>query len=83
MQVVPCLLQYAGGSLEALGHASSTWKAIEISYFVMCFVDTDSIVDVIVQQSMVVPQTPLHTSRVLKEEQDVWEEVKVSRALFW
>ena len=53
-----------------------------MSYFVMCFVDTDSIVDVIVQQSMVVPQTPLHTSRVLKEEQDVWEEVKVSRALF-
>ena len=39
-------------------------------------------VDVILQQSMVVPQTPLHTSRVLKEEQDVWEEVKVSVALF-
>ncbi|XP_046896461.1 MAP kinase-activated protein kinase 2-like [Hypomesus transpacificus] len=29
-----------------------------------------------INQSMVVPQTPLHTSRVLKEEQDVWEEVK-------
>lgn len=29
------------------------------------------------QQSMEVPQTPLHTSRVLKEEKDVWEEVKV------
>ncbi|XP_076023117.1 MAP kinase-activated protein kinase 2-like isoform X2 [Genypterus blacodes] len=26
--------------------------------------------------SMEVPQTPLHTSRVLQEEQDVWEEVK-------
>ena len=30
------------------------------------------------QQSMEVPQTPLHTSRVLKEEKDVWEDVKVS-----
>lgn len=30
------------------------------------------------QQSMEVPQTPLHTSRVLKEEKDVWEEVKVN-----
>lgn len=27
---------------------------------------------------MEVPQTPLHTSRVLQEEQDVWEEVKVN-----
>lgn len=26
---------------------------------------------------MEVPQTPLHTSRVLKEEKDTWEEVKV------
>lgn len=30
------------------------------------------------QQSMQVPQTPLHTSRVLKEEKDLWEDVKVS-----
>lgn len=30
------------------------------------------------QQSVEVPQTPLHTSRVLHEEQDVWEKVKVS-----
>lgn len=30
------------------------------------------------KQSMEVPQTPLHTSRVLKEEKDTWEEVKVS-----
>lgn len=29
-----------------------------------------------INQSMEVPQTPLHTSRVLKEEQDAWEEVK-------
>uniref|UniRef100_A0A8C7TF77 non-specific serine/threonine protein kinase n=1 Tax=Oncorhynchus mykiss TaxID=8022 RepID=A0A8C7TF77_ONCMY len=29
-----------------------------------------------INQSMEVPQTPLHTSRVLQEEQDVWEEVK-------
>lgn len=29
------------------------------------------------QQSMQVPQTPLHTSRVLKEEKDLWEDVKV------
>ncbi|XP_027000156.2 MAP kinase-activated protein kinase 2 [Tachysurus fulvidraco] len=29
-----------------------------------------------INQSMAVPQTPLHTSRVLKEEKDVWEEVK-------
>ncbi|NXO09227.1 MAPK2 kinase, partial [Oriolus oriolus] len=28
------------------------------------------------QQSMQVPQTPLHTSRVLKEEKDLWEDVK-------
>lgn len=34
-------------------------------------------VPVVMQQSMEVPQTPLHTSRVLKEEKDVWEEVKV------
>uniref|UniRef100_A0A8C5TWU8 non-specific serine/threonine protein kinase n=1 Tax=Malurus cyaneus samueli TaxID=2593467 RepID=A0A8C5TWU8_9PASS len=27
-------------------------------------------------QSMQVPQTPLHTSRVLKEEKDLWEDVK-------
>lgn len=27
---------------------------------------------------MEVPQTPLHTSRVLKEEKDAWEDVKVS-----
>lgn len=26
---------------------------------------------------MQVPQTPLHTSRVLKEEKDLWEDVKV------
>lgn len=26
---------------------------------------------------MKVPQTPLHTSRVLKEEKDAWEDVKV------
>uniref|UniRef100_A0A8C9UXG4 non-specific serine/threonine protein kinase n=1 Tax=Scleropages formosus TaxID=113540 RepID=A0A8C9UXG4_SCLFO len=29
-----------------------------------------------INQSMEVPQTPLHTSRVLKEEQDAWENVK-------
>uniref|UniRef100_A0A668AFB4 non-specific serine/threonine protein kinase n=1 Tax=Myripristis murdjan TaxID=586833 RepID=A0A668AFB4_9TELE len=29
-----------------------------------------------INQSMEVPQTPLHTSRVLKEEKDTWEEVK-------
>ncbi|XP_006628629.1 MAP kinase-activated protein kinase 2 [Lepisosteus oculatus] len=29
-----------------------------------------------INQSMEVPQTPLHTSRVLKEEKDVWEDVK-------
>ncbi|KAM4741858.1 MAP kinase-activated protein kinase 2 [Anableps anableps] len=29
-----------------------------------------------INQSMEVPQTPLHTSRVLKEERDAWEEVK-------
>lgn len=27
-------------------------------------------------QSMQVPPTPLHTSRVLKEEKDLWEDVK-------
>lgn len=30
------------------------------------------------QQSMVVPQTPLHTARVLQEDRDHWDEVKVS-----
>ncbi|XP_034022804.1 MAP kinase-activated protein kinase 2 isoform X2 [Thalassophryne amazonica] len=29
-----------------------------------------------INQSMEVPQTPLHTSRVLKEEEDLWEVVK-------
>ncbi|KAG8007938.1 MAP kinase-activated protein kinase 2 [Nibea albiflora] len=29
-----------------------------------------------INQSMEVPQTPLHTSRVLQEEKDVWEEIK-------
>ena len=29
------------------------------------------------QQSMVVPQTPLHTARVLQEDRDHWDEVKV------
>ncbi|XP_048873262.1 MAP kinase-activated protein kinase 2-like isoform X1 [Brienomyrus brachyistius] len=29
-----------------------------------------------INQSMEVPQTPLHTSRVLKEEKDTWEEIK-------
>lgn len=33
------------------------------------------------QQSMQVPQTPLHTSRVLKEEKDLWEDVKVKTSL--
>ncbi|EMP30817.1 MAP kinase-activated protein kinase 2 [Chelonia mydas] len=31
-----------------------------------------------IMQSMQVPQTPLHTSRVLKEEKDLWEDVKCS-----
>lgn len=35
---------------------------------------------VILKQSMEVPQTPLHTSRVLMEEKDAWEEVKVKDA---
>lgn len=34
-------------------------------------------------QSMEVPQTPLHTSRVLKEEKDTWEDVKVSHTLLF
>lgn len=29
------------------------------------------------QQSMVVPQTPLYTARVLQEDKDHWDEVKV------
>uniref|UniRef100_UPI00398F5C81 MAP kinase-activated protein kinase 2-like isoform X1 n=1 Tax=Pristiophorus japonicus TaxID=55135 RepID=UPI00398F5C81 len=29
-----------------------------------------------INQSMAVPQTPLHTSRVLQEEKDMWEDVK-------
>lgn len=29
------------------------------------------------QQSTVVPQTPLHTARVLQEDRDHWDEVKV------
>lgn len=29
------------------------------------------------QQSMVVPQTPLHTARVLQEDKDHWDDVKV------
>lgn len=29
------------------------------------------------QQSMVVPSTPLHTTRVLTEEKELWEDVKV------
>lgn len=28
---------------------------------------------------MVVPQTPLHTARVLQEDKDHWDEVKVGR----
>lgn len=31
------------------------------------------------QQSMVVPSTPLHTTRVLTEDREMWEDVKVSR----
>lgn len=30
------------------------------------------------QQSMMVPSTPLHTTRVLTEDRDMWEDVKVS-----
>ncbi|PKU36216.1 hypothetical protein llap_13478 [Limosa lapponica baueri] len=33
-----------------------------------------------IMQSMQVPQTPLHTSRVLKEEKDLWEDVKWRRS---
>lgn len=29
------------------------------------------------QQSMVVPPTPLHTSRVLTEDKELWDDVKV------
>ena len=29
------------------------------------------------QQSMVVPPTPLHTSRVLTEDRELWDDVKV------
>ena len=29
-----------------------------------------------INQSMVVPQTPLHTARVLQEDRDHWDEVK-------
>lgn len=32
---------------------------------------------------MEVPQTPLHTSRVLKEEKDAWEDVKVRRLVLF
>lgn len=35
------------------------------------------------KQSMEIPQTPLHTSRVLKEEKDTWEEVKASGGLIF
>lgn len=31
------------------------------------------------QQYMVVPPTPLHTSRVLTEDKELWEDVKVGR----
>lgn len=30
------------------------------------------------QQSMMVPSTPLHTTRVLTEDREMWEDVKVS-----
>lgn len=32
------------------------------------------------QQSMAVPPTPLHTARVLQEDKDHWDEVKVSQS---
>ncbi len=38
---------------------------------------------VFLKQSMEVPQTPLHTSRVLKEEKDAWEDVKVRCLVFF
>lgn len=31
------------------------------------------------QQYMVVPPTPLHTSRVLTEDKELWDDVKVGR----
>ena len=34
------------------------------------------------QQSMVVPPTPLHTSRVLTEDKELWDDVKVGSTLF-
>lgn len=35
------------------------------------------------QQSTKVPQTPLHTSRVLKEDKERWEDVKVRDTAGW
>lgn len=35
------------------------------------------LVFLILQQSMVVPPTPLHTSRVLTEDKELWDDVKV------
>jgi len=32
------------------------------------------------QRSMSVPPTPLHTARVLQEDKDHWDEVKVSQS---
>lgn len=39
------------------------------------FMDADVVF--ILQQSMVVPPTPLHTSRVLTEDKELWDDVKV------
>ena len=40
-----------------------------------------TVVIFIPQQSMVVPPTPLHTSRVLTEDKELWEDVKVGLCL--
>lgn len=42
-----------------------------------CLLISSSVCMCLWQQSMVVPSTPLHTTRVLTEDREMWEDVKV------
>ena len=54
-----------------------------LPFLLPCVTTVKYVLYALIKQSMEVPQTPLHTSRVLKEEKDLWEDVKVRNVLLF
>lgn len=62
---------------------AGTVVAQVVPYSGLYFSDCHLIPSLFPQQSTKVPQTPLHTSRVLKEDKERWEDVKVRDTAGW